>query len=140
MTSKGNIWNVSPEFFSSYATVTLKWYIMQVSVSFYDLVTISKTTINYKHCFRSRRLQMLFKIRAISFTTFTGKHLCWSLFNNVAGLQTCNFIKKILQRRCFAVNIAKFLITTFFYRTPLVAASMVSNIIAQPEGIKRFKV
>ena len=127
MTSKGNIWNVSPEFFSSYATVTLKWYIMQVSVSFYDLVTISKTTINYKHCFRSRRLQMLFKIRAISFTTFTGK-------------QTCNFIKKILQRRCFAVNIAKFLITTFFYRTPLVAASMVSNIIAQPEGIKRFKV
>ena len=39
---------------------------------------------------------------------FTGKHLCWkSLFNKVAGLQACNFVKKRLKRRCFAVNIAK---------------------------------
>ena len=29
-------------------------------------------------------------------------------FNKVAGLQTCNIIKKILQHRCFLVNIAKF--------------------------------
>ena len=32
-----------------------------------------------------------------------------SLFNEVAGLQACNFIKKKLQHRCFPVNIAKFL-------------------------------
>ena len=34
-----------------------------------------------------------------------------SLFNNVTGMKTCNFIKKRLQRRCFSVNIAKCLIT-----------------------------
>ena len=34
-----------------------------------------------------------------------------SLFNKVTGLQTCNFIKKRLQHRCFPVNIAKFLRT-----------------------------
>ena len=45
-----------------------------------------------------------------NFAIFTGKHLCWSLcFNKVVYLQTCNFIKKRLQHRCFPVNIAKFL-------------------------------
>ena len=34
------------------------------------------------------------------FAIFTGKHLCWSLFITK---------KKRLQRRCFSVNIAKFL-------------------------------
>ena len=43
-------------------------------------------------------------------TIFKGKYLCWSLlFNKVAGHQTCNFIKKKLQQRCFPVNITKFL-------------------------------
>ena len=32
---------------------------------------------------------------------FTGKFLCQSLFNKIAGLQTCNFIKKRLQYKCF---------------------------------------
>ena len=35
------------------------------------------------------------------------------LFNKVAGLQACNFIKKRLQHRCFALNIVK------FSRTPI---------------------
>ena len=35
-----------------------------------------------------------------------------SLFNNIAGLQACNVIKKRIQHRCFPVHIAKFLITT----------------------------
>ena len=34
-----------------------------------------------------------------------------------------NFIKKRLQHRCFHVNIAEFLRTVFFYRTPVMAAS-----------------
>ena len=34
-----------------------------------------------------------------------------SLFDKVAALHACNFIKKRLQHRCFAVNIAKFLRT-----------------------------
>ena len=35
-----------------------------------------------------------------------------SLFNKVAAIQACNFIKKRLQRRYFAVNITKFLRTS----------------------------
>ena len=35
-----------------------------------------------------------------------------SLFNKVAVLRTCNFIKKRLQHRCFPVKFAKFLRTT----------------------------
>ena len=45
-----------------------------------------------------------------------------ALFNNVAGLKGCNFIKKKLQHRCFPVKFAK-LFRTLFYRTLLVAAS-----------------
>ena len=47
------------------------------------------------------------------------------LFNKVAGLQAYNFIKKRLQHRCFAVNIAKFL-RIAPYRTPPVAASKIN--------------
>ena len=43
------------------------------------------------------------------FAMFSEKHLCWNLFfNNNAGLQACNFIKKRFKHRCF-VNIVKFL-------------------------------
>ena len=51
-----------------------------------------------------------------NFANFTGKHRCQSLFKKVAGLQacqTCNFIKKRLQHRCFPMKLAKFL------RTPI---------------------
>ena len=47
-----------------------------------------------------------------------------SLFNKIAGLEACNFIKKTLQHRCFPVKLAKFLRTPFFYRTPQVATSV----------------
>ena len=42
-------------------------------------------------------------------------------FNEAAGLQACNFIKKRLQHTYFPVNIAKFLKTPFL-QTPSVAA------------------
>ena len=46
---------------------------------------------------------------------FTGIHLCQKslFFNEVACLHVFNFIKKILQHRCFPVNIAKFLRIAF---------------------------
>ena len=45
---------------------------------------------------------------------FTGKHpVLQSLFNNVTGLQVCNFIKKILQHWYFRMKFAKLL------RTPI---------------------
>ena len=40
-----------------------------------------------------------------------------SLFNKVASLQAYNFIKKILQHRCFPMKFTKFLRTPFFYGT-----------------------
>ena len=40
-----------------------------------------------------------------------------SLFDKVAGLQTCNVIKKRLQHMCFPVNIAKLLKTAISMKT-----------------------
>ena len=58
------------------------------------------------------------------FADFTGEHLCRSLFfDKVAGLGHVNLLKQRLRRRCFPVNVAKFLRKRFFYRTPQVAAS-----------------
>ena len=45
------------------------------------------------------------------------------IFYRVFGLQVCNFIKMRLPHRRFPVTFAKFLRTSFFYRTPPVAAS-----------------
>ena len=38
---------------------------------------------------------------------FTGRQLCWSLFNKVAGPQACNFIKKRFQHRLLQTHILK---------------------------------
>ena len=46
------------------------------------------------------------------------------LFNKVAGLETCNFIKKRLQRRCFLVNIAKIFKSTYIEEHLWMAASV----------------
>ena len=40
-----------------------------------------------------------------------------SLFNKVAGLKACNFIKMRFQYRCFPVNFRKFLATPFSQNT-----------------------
>ena len=59
---------------------------------------------------------------------FTGKNLGQSLFfNKVADLRPATLLKKRLWYRCFPVSFAKFLGTTFFYRTPLVAASRMAS-------------
>ena len=53
-----------------------------------------------------------------NFTTFTGKHLCQSLFfNKVTGLWTAFLLKKRLWHRCSPVNFAKFLRTAFLQNT-----------------------
>ena len=64
---------------------------------------------------QSSRSQMFFKIGILkTFANFTGKQLCWSLFNKVAGLKAWNVIKNKLQQRCFSVKFAKFLRTPLF--------------------------
>ena len=52
-----------------------------------------------------------------NFTIFTGKCMCSSLSNTLAGLQACDFIKKRPQYRCFPANIAKFLRTSVLKNT-----------------------
>ena len=52
-----------------------------------------------------------------------------SLFIKVAGLKACKFIKKRLQHTCFSGDIAKFLRTAFFFRTPAVVAHSAEAIV-----------
>ena len=84
--------------------------------------------LNVKACFISlvesyslvlwyiwKQLPEVFYKKALlkNFPIFTGKTPALeSLFNKVAGVQACNFIKKRLQHRCFPVAIAKFLRTS----------------------------
>ena len=59
-----------------------------------------------------------------------------SLFNKVAGLKACIFIKKRLQHRCFPVNIAKFLRTPILKKDLILVASghisIVIGIVSAP--------
>ena len=67
------------------------------------------------HKIRSSRSQMFFKIGVLKiFAVFTGKHQRWSLF--LIKLQTWRPVKR-LQHRCFSVDIAKFLRTSFLQNT-----------------------
>ena len=53
-----------------------------------------------------------------NFAKFTGKNLCWSLFlKKFQVWRTVFLFKKRLQRRCFSVNIAKFLRTAVLLKT-----------------------
>ena len=53
-----------------------------------------------------------------NFAKFTGKHLCQSLFLSL------NFIKKETLAQVFSCEFSEISKNTFFYRTPLVAASV----------------
>ena len=60
---------------------------------------------------RSSHSQKFFKVEALGCSRNIHRKVpvLESLFNKVGGLKTWNFIIKRLQRRCFPVNIAKFL-------------------------------
>ena len=67
---------------------------------------------------KSSLSQMFFKTGSLKDWQYPQKTpVLESLFEKVAGLKACNFIKKRPQHRCFPVNIAKFLRATFFNRT-----------------------
>ena len=66
-----------------------------------------------------------------NFAKFTGIHLCQSIFlNKVAGLRpkACNYIKKETLAQVFACEFCEIFKNTFSYRTPPVAASILSGI------------
>ena len=69
---------------------------------------------------RSRRSQMFLKIAVLkNFAVLSRKHLHWSesLFNNIAGLRACIFVKKDAQRY-FLCEYYKIFKNRYFYRTP----------------------
>ena len=77
-----------------------------------------KVSLEYKSSFSLKNLsspsEMFFEIGVLkNFAIFTGKHLCWSLFNKVAGVRPATLLKERLHHRCFLMNIAKFLRTAF---------------------------
>ena len=74
-----------------------------------------------------------------NFARFTGKHLRYSVFFNkvaglkVAGLRPVTLLKKRLWHRCFSVNFAKFLRTSFLQNTCATISKhgVISSIITQ---------
>ena len=68
--------------------------------------------------FRSSRLDVFCtKCVLINYAKFTGKHLCQSLFLNKVQAPPATLLKKRLWYRCFPVNFAKFVETTFLQDT-----------------------
>ena len=71
-----------------------------------------KRIINFSKWILSQDFQ---KQSSRSVLLFTGKQLCQSLFfKKVAGLRPATLLKKRLWRRCFSVNVVKFLRTPFY--------------------------
>ena len=77
-----------------------------------NLISLRHTTEAAVHRYSSK--QVFLKICNIHRET----PVLESFFNKVASLKACSIIKKKVQYRCFAVNIAKCVRTTFFYRPP----------------------
>ena len=72
----------------------------------------------------SNHPELFYKIVTLkNFVNFTRKHLCCSLFLIKVHTQVYHFIGKRLQHKCFLVNFARFLKTSFL-RAAAVAASL----------------
>ena len=102
------------------------FFIISVNCLLYNTTLIWKLTLhpkpcqkvssnNTSHIYRGSCSQMIFKKGVLE--QFCNIHrkiiVLESLFNKVSGLKAFNFIKKILQHRCFPVNITKFLKALF---------------------------
>ena len=65
-----------------------------------------------------QKQNMFFKTGVLEhFAKFTGKHLCQSLFFNKVAGAPATLLKKRLWHKCFLVNFAKFLRTSFSQNT-----------------------
>ena len=76
---------------------------------------IQKASMTIYVIYRSNCLDMFFKTGILkNFANFQKNTCVESLFDKVAGLKACSFVKKRLQHTCFPVKFAKFLRTIFF--------------------------
>ena len=72
----------------------------------------------FSKCFRISHQSCSIKKGVLkNFAKFTGKQLCQSFFNNVAGSRPPTLLKKRLWHRCFPVNFAKFISKHFLQNT-----------------------
>ena len=78
---------------------------------FYELRRSSRPEVFYK------------KVDLRNFAKFIRKDLCQSLLFNLIIASTCNFIKKETLAQVFPCEFCEIFQNTYFYRTPLVAAS-----------------
>ena len=66
---------------------------------------------------------------------FVEKHLCQSIFFNKVADAACNFIKKETLAQVFSCQFCEISKNSFFYRTPLMAASGITlKILEKPKG------
>ena len=67
-------------------------------------------SITFKGFSLAKKLSQTWECAFKNFANFTAKQLCWSFFfNKVADWKAWDFIKKILQNRCFPVKFVKLL-------------------------------
>ena len=80
---------------------------------------------------RSSRPEELYKKGVLrNFAKFTGKQLCRSFFlNKVADLRPATLLKRTVAQ-VFSCEFCEIYKNTFFHKTPLVAASALSYIVA----------
>ena len=91
-------------------------YLLDSDISTVKIADLLSRTLNKSAISRSSRSQIFFKIGILKISQYSQESTCvGSLYNKVAGVKACNFIKKKLQHRCFPVSIAKFLRTVFVY-------------------------
>ena len=96
------------------------WVVVGFSDRFEQIYKTSLQNQTKRGTTKGRSHQEVFCEKGVleSFTKFTGKHLCWSLFfNKVAGLRPESLLKKRLQYRCFPLNLVKFFKNSFFKNT-----------------------
>ena len=74
-----------------------------------------------------------------NFAKFTGKHLCQSLlFNKDTGLRPATLLKRETQAQVFSCEFCEIFKNNFFYRTSLVAASVLRNFAKLTSDLTQF--
>ena len=111
-----------------YGTESLKRehdFTFTVRIQFWRLVTVNTLNIaDWKKRNRNSRPEVFCKKSVLrNFTKFTGKQLCQSLFFLKKKALACNFIKKETLAQMLCCEYCEISKNTFFYRTPLLAAS-----------------
>ena len=96
-----------------------------------SLLNPSKTSICPAFETSSHRMCSV-KKEFLKFRKFHRKHLRWSLFNKIAGLQACNVIKTMLQHRYFLWNLQ------YLLRVPILK-NICKRLLLEKDVVKGFQ-